>query len=219
MKNRTITTMLVAVSALLALAEAASAYYSPRLGRFLNRDPISEPGAAQVRQAARPAPSFIPRDPLNAGGLHLYGFAGNDPANKVDVLGLYYGGGGDWKEKWNCLCNCGKSKCEKGSQDAQEALAAAQKRFKPEELHNGQGDAWRHCFWSCKMVCDIGQKCAKLIADQHEEAGTRAGQPKEEADMDYHNNHVGRLVAQEYSCDCSNGCDKALADGRLKTLK
>jgi RHS repeat-associated protein len=40
-------------------------YYSPRLGRFINQDPIKEQG-----------------------GLNLYGFAGNSPVNFVDVLGL-----------------------------------------------------------------------------------------------------------------------------------
>jgi RHS repeat-associated protein len=40
-------------------------YYSPRLGRFLNRDPIGE-----------------------AGGVNLYGFCGNDPVNSNDFLGL-----------------------------------------------------------------------------------------------------------------------------------
>ena len=39
--------------------------YSPRLGRWLSRDPIGE-----------------------AGGRNLYGFAGNDPVNSQDVLGL-----------------------------------------------------------------------------------------------------------------------------------
>lgn len=63
MRKKTITTMLLAATALLASADAASAYYSPRLGRFLNRDPINEPGAVLVRQAARPATAFIPRDP------------------------------------------------------------------------------------------------------------------------------------------------------------
>jgi len=63
MKNRTIKRMLAAAFASLMLADAASAYYSPRLGRFLSRDPIAEPGAVLVRQAARPATSFIPRDP------------------------------------------------------------------------------------------------------------------------------------------------------------
>jgi len=39
-------------------------FYSPTLGRFLNRDPIEE-----------------------AGGINLYGFVNNDPANGYDVLG------------------------------------------------------------------------------------------------------------------------------------
>jgi RHS repeat-associated protein len=40
-------------------------YYDPNLGRFLNRDPIGE-----------------------AGGENLYGFVGNNPANRLDYLGL-----------------------------------------------------------------------------------------------------------------------------------
>jgi RHS repeat-associated protein len=40
-------------------------YYSPSMGRFLNRDPIEEEG-----------------------GLNLYGFVGNDPLNRWDYLGL-----------------------------------------------------------------------------------------------------------------------------------
>jgi RHS repeat-associated protein len=40
-------------------------YYSPSLGRFINRDPIEE-----------------------AGGINLYGFVGNDPVNRLDRLGL-----------------------------------------------------------------------------------------------------------------------------------
>ncbi len=39
-------------------------YYSPELGRWLNRDPIEEEG-----------------------GLNLYGFVGNDPVNAYDLLG------------------------------------------------------------------------------------------------------------------------------------
>ncbi len=40
-------------------------YYSPGMGRWLNRDPIGE-----------------------RGGLNLYGFVGNDPVNRWDYLGL-----------------------------------------------------------------------------------------------------------------------------------
>ena len=40
-------------------------FYSPGIGRWINRDPIGE-----------------------AGGINLYGFVGNDPANMVDFYGL-----------------------------------------------------------------------------------------------------------------------------------
>ena len=45
-------------------------YYSPSLGRFLNRDPLGE-----------------------LGGSNLYGFVENDPVNGWDYLGLYLEGG------------------------------------------------------------------------------------------------------------------------------
>lgn len=40
-------------------------YYNPRLGRFINRDPIEE-----------------------TGGINLHAFLSNDPVNRIDVLGL-----------------------------------------------------------------------------------------------------------------------------------
>jgi len=40
-------------------------YYSPSLGRFINRDPIEEQG-----------------------GINLYSFVGNDPVNRWDLLGM-----------------------------------------------------------------------------------------------------------------------------------
>lgn len=68
------------------------------------------------------------------------------------------------------------------------------------------------------MVRKIGEDCAKYIADQHEEAGNRANQPAAEADMDYHNNHVGRELGSQTG-SCTDLCMKALKDGRLKKLK
>ncbi len=43
-------------------------YYSPSLGRWISRDPIDEQG-----------------------GLNLYGFVNNDPVNKWDKLGFFWG--------------------------------------------------------------------------------------------------------------------------------
>lgn len=58
-----------------ALSYYGARFYSPSLGRFINRDPIEE-----------------------SGGMNLYGFAGNDGVNGFDYLGFFhcYGGYGDW---------------------------------------------------------------------------------------------------------------------------
>lgn len=55
--------VIVAGWAVLALADAVSAYYSPRLGRFISRDAIDEPGAVLVRYISA-STSFLPRDPV-----------------------------------------------------------------------------------------------------------------------------------------------------------
>lgn len=68
MKSKMFTTVLVAVFAVFMLADAASAYYSPRMGRFLNRDPIGETGAMLVRTGIQPATRFIPRDNVDKNG-------------------------------------------------------------------------------------------------------------------------------------------------------
>ena len=49
----------------LLLATTASAFYDPHIGRWINRDPIGEPG-----------------------GLNLYSLLDNDPADQIDHLGL-----------------------------------------------------------------------------------------------------------------------------------
>ena len=78
-------------------------YYDPQLGKFLSEDPIGV-----------------------AGGLNLYGYVGNDPANRTDPFGeamvcwseriwmdgpatgggdiheMEVNGGGEWSMKWHC---------------------------------------------------------------------------------------------------------------------
>jgi hypothetical protein len=88
MKNRMIATVLIATLASFMLADAASAYYSPRLGRFLSRDPIAEPGAILARTRLQPT-SFLPRDPIAPEfHTHAYRFVKNSPVGLVDPLGL-----------------------------------------------------------------------------------------------------------------------------------
>jgi len=55
-------------------------YYDPQLGRFISEDPVGI-----------------------AGGLNLYGYAGNDPVNRTDPTGLTMNpcpSGYDWSEIW-----------------------------------------------------------------------------------------------------------------------
>jgi len=107
--------MLAAVFATFILAEAASAYYSPRMGRFLNRDPLigEEPGwlvanphvgwqyslagSADVRrqgvrgnwnvldEAEKKVYSGTRAAP---GSISLYAYCYNAPINYMDLLGL-----------------------------------------------------------------------------------------------------------------------------------
>jgi RHS repeat-associated protein len=91
MKNNVVTKLWIAALALPTLADAASAYYSPRLGRFLSRDPISEPGAILAATATRQPTPFIPRDVAAKAGQHLYAYVHNQPCTAVDPLGLICG--------------------------------------------------------------------------------------------------------------------------------
>ena len=52
-------------------------YYSPGLGRWINRDPIGEMSRPEL---------FLAVGSLRAHGL--YAFVQNDPLNTVDLLGL-----------------------------------------------------------------------------------------------------------------------------------
>jgi hypothetical protein len=72
--------------------------------------------------------------------------------------------------------------------NANTALAEAQKRFSRSSLHNGSGDAFRHCFWSAMNARDQGEDLAKQFGDAHEDF---LGNPEAEKKMDLHNNQVG----------------------------
>jgi hypothetical protein len=66
MPSRTLRTAVLALLVSFGFVEAASAYYNPRTGRFLNRDPIGEPGFMLVQQVA--GSTFLPRDASGTAG-------------------------------------------------------------------------------------------------------------------------------------------------------
>ncbi len=55
-------------------------------------------------------------------------------------------------------------------------------------------DAYRHIYWSYHLTREFGPELAKEITDAHE---TAPGNTKEERQMDFHNNEIGRLYAKE----------------------
>ncbi|KAG0644410.1 hypothetical protein HOY80DRAFT_878524 [Tuber brumale] len=122
-----------------------------------------------------------------------------------------------WPSRWNV--------CSKAKDHAGEALTAAEQNFPASTLHNGKGDAFRHCYWNARMTVDMGKGTAKTFADLHEEGGDG---PAAEKDMDLSNNASGRKFGEE----AKNGggsdgdkyaraltkCKNAANSGALKVL-
>jgi RHS repeat-associated protein len=64
---------------LLSAPHLASGYYDPGVQRWINRDPLGEPGFEATRR---------PHQLEVGGGANLYRFVGNDPCSGVDRNGL-----------------------------------------------------------------------------------------------------------------------------------
>lgn len=103
---------------------------------------------------------------------------------------------------------------------ATKAMAEAARRFPRHTLHNGEGDAFRHAYWSALMTREIGFLNTKAITDSHEESDTN---PPDEKAMDLHNNLQGMVIAiknrRATDEQLANLCAKALKEGKLKVLK
>jgi hypothetical protein len=89
MRNGNKLTVGLAILATLMMVDSALAYYNPRTGRFLSRDPVGEPGAILIREVAATT-AFIPRDPGGAAAEgNTYRYANNSPAVYIDPHGLW----------------------------------------------------------------------------------------------------------------------------------
>ncbi len=103
--------------------------------------------------------------------------------------------------------------------NASTALAEAQKRFSSSSLHNGSGDAFRHCFWSAMNARDQGEDIAKQFGDAHEDF---TGNPEKEKTMDLNNNQVGYGIGKNLYGATDRHlavlCVEAWASGKLVQL-
>ena len=98
-------------------------------------------------------------------------------------------------EAIRCVFLVGPVACAKGKTDADKALLVARENYPANTLHNGIGDAFRHCFWNALMTLSVGRTSAKKIADLHEDVNTTG--PEAERIMDLKNNEIGRQAGSE----------------------
>jgi RHS repeat-associated protein len=152
---------------------------------------------------------FVQEDPLSfAAGVNFYRYVGNNPVNFTDPTGLI-------------------SKCCIGETPLQILAVGAASAWTARELvteahqvtrasglpgsGDGQADAFRHCYWSCRMAQEIGPERAKAAGDVHEECDFRPNVDNQKA-MDLHNNAVGRAVGASGG-NCIRSCLHAVLNG------
>ena len=104
-----------------------------------------------------------------------------------------------------CVFLVGPFDCAKAKTDADSAAAMAREMYPANTLHNGIGDAFRHCYWNALMTLSIGRNQAKKVADLHEDNNPTG--PIGERQMDLKNNEIGRQVGNE---------SKTVDEARLK---
>ena len=82
---------------------------------------------------------------------------------------------------------------------------------------NDKSDAFRHCFWSAILTREIGYSGAFRFTTAHE---LSALNPKDEKEMDLHNNGVGLSIGRDGGSDqnISLRCLGALKSGKLIIL-
>ncbi|MDP3510578.1 MAG: RHS repeat-associated core domain-containing protein [Candidatus Melainabacteria bacterium] len=168
------------------------AYNSPQ-GRWMNRDPIAE-----------------------RGGTNLYGYVGNEPIVRRDLLGL---SNATTMEMVADVAEVGLIPSMEAQRLSERAEYLSTTLDVPFQQNSGERDAFRHCVWSCLMSRSLsgGRSAARRLANNHEDAGTASGQSKAEETMDKANNAKGRDLSK---CpgSCFDKCKKALDDGRLVGL-
>jgi hypothetical protein len=106
-----------------------------------------------------------------------------------------YDGGPNAAERRYCRNPLKYFRCRLARDLADEALNSALNRFPDDSLHNGRGDAYRHCAWSGHMTLKWDRSQAKKFADLHEDLPNN---PAREKAMDQHNNKFGRDVGDLY---------------------
>jgi RHS repeat-associated protein len=157
------------------------------------------------------------RDPIGyVDGPSLYAYVQARALFATDPFGLERA---SWPERLCCVRFAGPISCKVAWELSREALHRTRTLFPQDPLVDSEGDAFRHCYWSCRMAASfwIGPNEAKDIGDCHEEADPN--NPPASKFMDLWNNRIGRWMgvhqcSQEASADskscCESRCKEAL---------
>lgn len=119
-------------------------------------------------------------------------------------------------EMINCVVFIGLKLCNIAYEDSKTAGNSAEAKF-PYSLHNGKGDAYRHCYWSGLMTRHIGSRNALFVGENHEDFNFSTTQ---EYEMDSYNNRQGRLAGlrSNRDVDVLYICYQWAKDGALVTI-
>ena len=124
--------------------------------------------------------------------------------------------GSTYVEAIKCVFLVGPFDCAKAKTDADNAGETARNNYPANTLHNGIGDAFRHCYWNALMTISIGRDQAKKVADLHEDNNPTG--PLAERVMDLFNNEIGRQVGSDSKTadEAREKCAEYAATGYLK---
>lgn len=96
------------------------------------------------------------------------------------------------------------------AEDALEAATGVAAKY-GRQLHNGDADGFRHCYWNARMTEAFGAETAQGFGDRHE---YNDSQDPAEAQMDLYNNAVGRQIAVNGK-NPYDGCLNAMLNNEL----
>jgi hypothetical protein len=113
-----------------------------------------------------------------------------------------------WPSRWNLCLRV--QELSGASLHVAEEIAIDKER----RIHNGDGDAFRHCYWSGLMTKEFGWETAKGFGDRHE---YNEDQHSFEASADLYNNRQGRIWAQQVD-DIGRRCLDGMLNNELQIV-
>jgi hypothetical protein len=157
--------------------------------------------------------------------VNLYAYAGGDPVNYADPLGLcpfvvwlisferckQYDQPSPAEQK--AIGEVGYRKARIAARLYDEAIGAANRLYPAGKgKANGKNDAFMHAFGSCRMTQQTDAETAETLGNAHED---KVGNPDKPKTMDLHNNAVGRQLGRDESVDCARAVQNAINTGKL----